>query len=72
MQKNNSSWTPQQVFTFQDRELNYLGGKVLVTLSSGGGWDLFITNNDGMTRREVNIDILTVCLWLNDFNPNVS
>jgi len=71
MQKNNRPWTPRRVLAFQGQELNYPGGKVLATLSSGGGWDLVITNKDGETRREENVDILTVCSWFSDLHPEI-
>jgi len=72
MQKNNRPWTPQRVLAFQDQELNYPGGKVRAMLNScDGGWDLVIIAKDGMTRRLKNVDILTVCSWLNDLHPEI-
>lgn len=65
-------WTPQQIMDVRNRELTYRDGTVKAIFRSfGGGWDLELRDHQGRRHREDNLDILSVCAFFNELQPQI-
>ena len=65
-------WTPQRVMDCRNRPLTYPDGTVTASLRCfGGGWTVVLRDHEGRSHREKNMDLISVCSYLNDLQPEL-